>query len=212
LPEAWLFPKVAGRRQSPGRATGGIGRVRGYFAVGVENLSKAANIGSLWRTAHAFGAQFLFTIATDYAVRQGAKVDTSAAEAEVPLFHYPDVQGLVLPRGCRLVGVEIRDDAVLLPSFRHPRACAYVFGRERGALTDALVARCDHLVRIPAKFAVNVGIAGAIVLYDRLISVGRFPVRPVTPDGTPAPLPEPVFGAPKRRRPAGGDDGGTPGD
>ena len=37
--------------------------MRGYFGIGVENLSKQMNAGSLFRTAHAFGASFVFTIA-----------------------------------------------------------------------------------------------------------------------------------------------------
>ena len=37
-------------------------RVRGYFGIGVEGVSKSANAGALLRTAHAFGASFCFTI------------------------------------------------------------------------------------------------------------------------------------------------------
>jgi tRNA G18 (ribose-2'-O)-methylase SpoU len=174
--------------------------VRGYFGVGVEGISKAMNVGSLLRTAHAFGAGFMFTVAAAYAPREGNRADTSAAEAEVPLYHFPDVASLLLPRGCRLVGVEIRDDAIALPSFRHPRTAAYVFGRERGELTPAMIERCEFIVRIPSRFALNVGIAGAIVLYDRLISLGRFPRRPETPGGPREMLPPPVFGPPRFRR------------
>ncbi len=173
--------------------------MRGYFGVGVEGISKAMNVGSLLRTAHAFGAGFMFTVAAAYPTREGGKADTSAAEAEIPLYHFPDVASLLLPRGCRLVGVEIRDDAIALPSFRHPRTAAYVFGRERGALTPAMVERCAFIVRIPSRFALNVGIAGAIVLYDRLISQGRFPRRPETAGGPREPLPPAVFGPPRFR-------------
>ena len=45
-----------------------------------------------------------------------------------------DLIALRLPKGCALVGVELTDDAVELPVFRHPHAAAYVLGRERGAL------------------------------------------------------------------------------
>ena len=31
-------------------------RSRGYFGIGVEGVSKSANVGALLRTAHAFGA------------------------------------------------------------------------------------------------------------------------------------------------------------
>ena len=40
--------------------------MRGYFAIGVEGISKAMNVGSLFRTAHAFGAGFVFTVAATY--------------------------------------------------------------------------------------------------------------------------------------------------
>ena len=30
--------------------------MKGYFGIGVEGISKAVNVGTLFRTAHAFGA------------------------------------------------------------------------------------------------------------------------------------------------------------
>ena len=36
--------------------------MRGYFGVGIEQSSKPMNAGNLFRTAHAFGASFLFTV------------------------------------------------------------------------------------------------------------------------------------------------------
>ena len=35
---------------------------RGYFSIGVENISKPMNLGNLIRSAHAFGANSVFTI------------------------------------------------------------------------------------------------------------------------------------------------------
>ena len=67
-----------------------------------------------------------------------------------------------------------------LSSYRasHPLRAAYVLGPERGVLTPELAARCQHLVRIPAAFSLNVATAGAIVMYDRLRSLGPFASRP----------------------------------
>jgi tRNA G18 (ribose-2'-O)-methylase SpoU len=56
---------------------------------------------------------------------------------------------------------------------------AYVLGPEKGSLSPALQKRCAHLVKIPAKFCVNVGVAGALVMYDRMICLGSFAERPV---------------------------------
>ena len=173
--------------------------MRGYFGIGVESVSKAMNVGSLFRTANAFGASFVFTIAAAYRVREGGKADTSDAPGHVPFYSFPDVAALLLPKDCRLVGVEIADDATELPSFRHPARAAYVLGPERGSLSAALGGRCDYVVKIPTRFALNVGIAGAIVMYDRLASLGRYARRPERPGGPSEPLPEHVFGGPRIR-------------
>ena len=103
---------------------------------------------------------------------------------------------MMLPRGCALVGVEITDDAVELPSFHHPKSAAYILGPERGILDPELVARCDHVVRITTKFSINVGLAGALVMYDRLMCMGLFAPRPHRPGGPTEPAPVPT--APRR--------------
>ena len=68
------------------------------------------------------------------------------------------------------MGVEITDDAVELPRFRHPSRAAYVFGAERYSLSPQMLAKCEFVVKIPTRFSINVGMAGAIVLYDRMMS------------------------------------------
>jgi len=185
-------------RGQPGKR----GHVRGYFAIGVEGVSKALNVGSLFRTAHAFGAGFVFTVEAAYEPAEGGRSDTSDTPGSLPFYSFPDRDSLILPKGCDLVGVELDDSAVELPSFRHPRRAAYVLGPERGALSADLTARCRHVVKIPTRFSVNLGIAGAIVMYDRLVSLGRFARRPEMPGGPTEPLPEPVFGDPRFRKAA----------
>ena len=169
--------------------------MRGYFGIGVEGLSKPMNAGNLYRSAHAFGASFVYTVASSYDpdVR---KSDTSDTAGQLPFYSFDSVESMCLPIGCALVGIELMDDAVDLPSFRHPRCAAYVLGMERGSLSPEMVECCDHLIKIPTKFALNLAAAGAIVMYDRLTSVGRFGERPVTPGGPIQPLPEHVFGQP----------------
>ena len=174
--------------------------MRGYFGIGVEGVSKPMNLGSLMRTAHAFGASFAFTIAAAYDRAEGRRADTANSPASLPLYEFADVAALALPKDCLLVGVELAEGAIDLPSFRHPRAAAYVLGPERGALSPALVRLCDHVVRIPTRFAINLALAGAIVMYDRMIALGRFADRPVAAGGPAARLPRPEFGLPLIRR------------
>lgn len=173
---------------------------RGYFGIGVEGISKPMNVGSLFRSAHAFGADFVFAIAPAVNIRAIRKSDTSETANHVPLYEFASVAEMKLPRGCRLVGVELLDEAVDLPSFSHPERAAYVLGPERGSLSPELLARCDFAVRIPTRFCVNVGIAGAIVMYDRMITHGRFASRAPRPGGPVEKLPPHAHGGPVRRR------------
>jgi tRNA G18 (ribose-2'-O)-methylase SpoU len=170
--------------------------MKGYFGIGAERISKPMNLGSLLRTAHAFGASFAFTIGAGFEPRAVARADTSLAADNLPLSVHADVGSLTLPVGCRLVGVELLPEAVEMPSFRHPTRAAYVFGPERGSLSPELAARCDFLVKIPTKFCVNLAVAGALVMYDRMLCMGRFAERPVRPGGPAQPLPRHVQGGP----------------
>ena len=173
--------------------------MRGYFGIGVEGLSKPMNAGNLYRSAHAFGAAFVYTVASSYDpdIR---KSDTSDVTGQVPFYSCETLESMRLPEGCALVGVEITDDAIDLPSFRHPRCAAYVLGMERGSLSPSLVDCCDHVIKIPTQFSLNLATAGAIVMYDRLISVQRFGARPIAPGGPIEPIPLHKFGEPVIRR------------
>ncbi len=156
--------------------------MRGYFGIGAEGISKPMNLGNLIRSAHAFGASFVFLVDAHYTVAS-ALSDTSHAELQLPLYRFANVAELVLPGRCRLIGVELLDEATELPSFRHPQNAAYVFGPERSSLSPAMLARCDHVVRIPTRFCINLAAAGAILMYDRLLCYGRFAPRPVRAGG-----------------------------
>jgi tRNA G18 (ribose-2'-O)-methylase SpoU len=155
--------------------------IRGYVGLGVEGLTKEQNLGTLLRTAHAFGADFFFCIRPEIDLSALRASDTSRALEKIPFYVYPSIEEMKLPENCRLVGLEFTDEAQMLPSYRHPSAAAYILGPEMGDLSPEAVQRCDHLVKIPTRFSINVGIAGALVLYDRAMSHGKFAPRPVTP-------------------------------
>ncbi len=157
--------------------------MRGYFAIGAEGISKPMNLGALMRTAHAFGAQFVFSVNAADKVRDAYRADTSKSFQHVPYYAWDSQEDMVLPKGCQLVGVELTDEAVDLPSFRHPLAAAYVLGREKGDLSEAMLACCAHVVSIPTRFCINVSLAGALVMYDRHLSWGGYAPRPIMPGG-----------------------------
>jgi len=168
---------------------------RGYFGLGVYGITKPMNVGNLVRTAHAFGASFVCLIDPHVSMGDIGLSDTSAASRSMPLYTFESIDELVLPRGCRLVGVEFLHDAIALPSFHHPHQALYLVGPELDDLPDSVIERCHHVVRIPMRFCVNVATAGAIVLYDRVVAHGRHAPRPVQPGG-PDETPKPQGGRP----------------
>ena len=172
--------------------------MRGYFGVGVDGISKPMNLGNLVRIANAFDASFFFSIAPRLKLSD-AQSDTSRAQGAMPFYSFAEPGDFRLPLGCRLVGVEITDDAVELPRFRHPQRACYVFGAERFSLSPQVLKACEFTVKIPTKFSINVGMAGAIVLYDRLLQLGGYPARPIAAGGAQPLPPLHKWGAPLAR-------------
>src|SRR3546814_16186488 len=95
--------------------------MRGYFGIGVEGISKPANVGAVMRTAHAFGASFVFTIAPVADVQAFRAADTSEAAKNVLFYAFPDVAAVSLPKDCDLIGSELMGESIGLTRFRHPR-------------------------------------------------------------------------------------------
>lgn len=152
--------------------------MRGYFGIGVEGISKPMNFGNLARSAHGFGASFVFTVAAAKAIGT-PESDTTKSQEHLPWYSFESAAHMHLPDECRLVGIELTPDAIELPSFRHPSRAAYVLGPEGGSLSPEMLARCEFVVKIPMDFCINVAMAGAVVMYDRMHSLGRFAERPI---------------------------------
>ncbi|MEL6365994.1 MAG: TrmH family RNA methyltransferase [Pseudomonadota bacterium] len=160
---------------------------RGFFGVGVEGISKPLNFGAVMRTAHAMHAAFLFSVGKSPHLRVERGSDTSAAERHTPYYEWESLDDMRLPRGCKLVAVELVEGAVELPQFLHPLQAAYLLGPEKGSVSEAALTAADHVVKIPSKFCVNVGLAAAFIMYDRMIYLGGYPARPAPsapPPGT----------------------------
>lgn len=160
--------------------------MRGYFGIGSERISKAMNLGAVLRTGHAFGASFAFTIDAHHRALEVKRADTAKSDHHLPLYEWASLGEMRLPKGCVLVGVELDERATELPSFRHPLKAAYILGPEKGSLSREATAMCTHIVKIPTKFCVNLSVAAAIIMYDRMISLGHFAPRPVSAGGPPA--------------------------
>lgn len=140
---------------------------RGFFGVAIYHPKWSCNVGTLLRSAHNFGASFLVTIGRRYRPQPS---DTTNATAHLPLFEYRSMDELVLPKGTRIVGVELAEGARPLPDYCHPDRCLYLLGAEDYGLPPAILKRCHDVIMIPGlPHCLNVATVGSIVLYDRSV-------------------------------------------
>lgn len=143
-----------------------------FFGIGIQNGKTPENLGVLWRTAQNMGANFIFTIGNRYAKQA---CDTHNAVKSMPYYHYKTLDDFInnLPKGTRIVGVELNEKAEELSTFNHPRRCVYLLGAEDHGLTNEAIEKSHFLVKFNSTLSLNVAVAGSIVLYDRSIDKPR---------------------------------------
>lgn len=146
--------------------------MRGYFGIGVFHPKHEENIGTLWRSAHAFGASFIFTIGKRYKKQAS---DTTKANRHIPLFEYSSLEDFEnhKPYSCETICVELDDRAESLHNFQHPQRAVYLLGAEDYGLPVEYMNN-KKIIYVPsAQFCLNVSTAGSIVLYDRTVKTGN---------------------------------------
>jgi tRNA (guanosine-2'-O-)-methyltransferase len=143
----------------------------GYVGIGVYHPKTTENIGTLWRSAHNFGADFIFTIGKRYKIQAS---DTTKAEKHLPLFEYDDFEDFKkhIPKGGEVVFIEQCEGARNLKEITHPKTAIYILGAEDYGVPEDVM-KGFQKVFIDTKFCLNVAVAGSIVLYDRSIKTNK---------------------------------------
>lgn len=137
------------------------------FHVVIENLQHDFNIGSIVRTANAFGAAEVHIVGRRRWNRRGAMV----TDRYLHVRHHAEVDDLAAwaaTAGVPLIGLENGPGSVPLETYSMPRQVGLVFGQEGPGLSLPLLAVCEATVAI-AQFgstrSINVGAAAAIAMH-----------------------------------------------
>ena len=159
--------KVKGGKDEEGK-----GMKKGYCGIGIFNPKTTINMGTLWRSAHLFGVDFIFTIGERY---KRQPTDTLKSFRHVPLFNFKDWEDFIqhIPMKGEIVIVE-QSESHQLGEFAHPKQAIYVLGAEDYGIPEKYWK--GHLVvNIPTEqiSSLNVAVAGSIVLYDRYIQIKK---------------------------------------
>ena len=137
-------------------------------SVVLDRLQDAGNVGSILRSAAAFGIGQVLALQGTAAL-WSPKVLRAGMGAHFGLrliegLQIDDLMALQLP----LVGTRLDTDT-LLPSAALPQPCAWVLGHEGQGVAPALLARCALTVRIPqpgGEESLNVAAAAAVCFYE----------------------------------------------
>nr|WP_231855469.1 TrmH family RNA methyltransferase [Tsukamurella pseudospumae] len=137
------------------------------FHVAIENLGHDANIGTVVRTANAFGAQAVHIVGRKRWNRRGAMV----TDRYQHLHHHADTEALAAwcaAAGLPIVAVDNLPGSVPLERASLPRRCLLLFGQEGPGVSGGARHVADSTVSI-AQFgstrSINVGVAAGIAMH-----------------------------------------------
>lgn len=134
----------------------------------LDRVQDAGNVGSLLRSAAAFGtAQVLALKGT--AALWSPKVLRAGMGAHFALALFDGVEPAELDALQVPLVATSSHAALALSHAALPRPCAWVLGHEGQGVAPALLARCSLTVRIPqpgGEESLNVAAAGAVCLYE----------------------------------------------
>jgi tRNA G18 (ribose-2'-O)-methylase SpoU len=137
------------------------------FHVAIENFGHDHNIGTVVRTANAFGAAGVHIVGRRRWNRRGAMV----TDRYLQVHHHDTVAGLgefATEHGLVVVAVDNTPGAQRLETAELPRECVLLFGQEGPGVTGEARAAAGMTVSI-AQFgstrSINAGVAAGIAMH-----------------------------------------------
>jgi len=142
----------------------------GTASVVLDRLQDAGNVGSILRSAAAFGVTQVLALSGTAAL-WSPKVLRAGMGAHFGLrlvegLHRDDLDALSLPWIGTSLGASLELHRTVLPA-----PCAWLFGNEGQGIAAELLERCDRVLRIPqpgGEESLNVAAAAAVCLYESL--------------------------------------------
>jgi tRNA G18 (ribose-2'-O)-methylase SpoU len=145
-----------------------LDRRRHPFHVAIENWQHYLNIGSIGRSANAFGASAVHIVGRRRWNRRGAMVTDRYQHV---VHHESIAEFTVWARSAQLpiVAIDNTAGAVLLDQAELPEACILLFGQEGPGLSPEALAAADQHAEIRqfgSTRSINAAAAAAIVMHE----------------------------------------------
>lgn len=135
--------------------------------IAIENLERDFNMGTIVRSANAFGVRHIHVIGR----RQWNKRGAMATDKYLHIHYHPSVDEFadeMKRRKRTIVAVDNVENSVALQSVKLPKSAVLVFGAEGPGLSDELLSCAEKIVAIEqlgSTRSINVGVAAGIVMY-----------------------------------------------
>ncbi|HLR28589.1 MAG TPA: TrmH family RNA methyltransferase [Ruania sp.] len=141
------------------------------FHVAIENWGRDFNIGSVVRSANAFGAAGVHIVGRRRWNRRGAMV----TDRYQHLQHHPDVDSLsawAAERSLPVIGVDNVAGSVPIEGRELPRECVLLFGEESQGLSAPAREASQVIVHISqygSTRSINAGAAAAVAMHNWIL-------------------------------------------
>ena len=145
------------------------------FHVAIENWQHDMNIGSIVRSANAFGADTVHIIGRKRWNKRGAMV----TDRYQHVLYHPDVAGFASWAGDAALPVIAIDNvpgSVIIETYRFPRACILLFGQEGPGLSAEAIAAAADIVEISqfgSTRSLNASAAAAVAMHSWVVQHAR---------------------------------------
>lgn len=138
--------------------------------IAIENLERDYNMGTIVRSANAFGVRTVHVVGR----RQWNKRGAMMTDKYLNVMYHPTVEDFVdamKKAGRTIVAIENNVKSEPLAEAALPEKCVLVFGSEGNGLSEELLASADrgvHIEQLGSTRSINVGVAAGIAMYEWL--------------------------------------------
>lgn len=136
--------------------------------IAIENLERDFNMGTIVRSANAFGVRHVHVIGR----RQWNKRGAMATDKYLHVHYHATVDDFVAATNSKkLIAIDNIPGSVPLSQTKLPQNCILIFGSEGPGISEELAARAEQVVAIEqfgSTRSINVGVAAGIVMYTWL--------------------------------------------
>jgi tRNA G18 (ribose-2'-O)-methylase SpoU len=137
------------------------------FHVAIENWQHDLNIGSIVRSANAFGADTVHIIGRRRWNKRGAMV----TDRYQHVLHHPDIQTFAAwaaDAGLPIIAIDNVPGSVIIETFAFPRECVLLFGQEGPGLSPEALVAAGPIVEISqfgSTRSINASAAAAVTMH-----------------------------------------------